>query len=470
MDFWNVKKQVTVRHRPGLHTRPTGISIFIEGALEGLGDCGVDGTIAGVTSTSTVSSSFIWAAGIEDTFIPQTRAGLRALDEYELIDHYTHWREDLALAKSLGVHALRWGVPWYRVEPKAGIFDWRWTDQVIPYLADDLKINPIIDLMHYGCPFWLEREFAHPDYPKRVADYAGAFAERYKSRITWFTPLNEPIMNAWMCGQRGVWPPYLRGDAGFVRLMLQIARGIVRTGSILKEINPQNVLAHVDVMSGYYGHTKKQKIAADFLFDRTQLCYDLIAGRVNESHPLWPWLLQNGASADALLWFQHNTVPIDVMGLNFYPQWSSRQVGFDSMGRRFSRPVFRDGANFSELITRYYEKYRRPIMITETSAFGRHDVRSRWLADSTNAVQQLRSAGVPLIGYTWFPMLTMVTWSYRYGTMPASEYDIDLGLFKLNRKGSPRWQEMPLAEEFRRLIKYNPPPTPPDEKREAISI
>jgi hypothetical protein len=92
-------------------------------------------------------------------------------------------------------------------------------------------------------------------------------------------------------------------------------------------------------------------------------------------------------------------------------------------------------------------------MITETSAFGRHDVRSRWLADSTNAVQQLRCAGVPVVGYTWFPMLTMVTWSYRYGTKPASEYDIDLGLFKLNRKGSPRWQEMPLAEEYRHLTK-----------------
>lgn len=132
-----------------------------------------------MTTSFTAQTPFIWAAGIEATFIPQTRAGLRALDEYELIDHYTHWREDLALAKSLGVQALRWGVPWYRIEPKAGEFDWRWTDQVIPYLVDDLKINPIIDLMHYGCPFWLEREFANPDYPQRVADYAG---ERLRHR------------------------------------------------------------------------------------------------------------------------------------------------------------------------------------------------------------------------------------------------------------------------------------------------
>ncbi len=71
------------------------------------------------------SSDFIWASGIENTFVPQTRPGHRALDEYRLMGHYEHWREDLALARGLGLQALRWGVPWYRVEPLPGEFDWR---------------------------------------------------------------------------------------------------------------------------------------------------------------------------------------------------------------------------------------------------------------------------------------------------------------------------------------------------------
>jgi hypothetical protein len=36
-----------------------------------------------------------FAVGIEDTFIPQTRAGERALDEYELTQHYDYWHSDL---------------------------------------------------------------------------------------------------------------------------------------------------------------------------------------------------------------------------------------------------------------------------------------------------------------------------------------------------------------------------------------
>jgi beta-glucosidase/6-phospho-beta-glucosidase/beta-galactosidase len=114
---------------------------------------------------STDPQAFIWASGIEDTFAPQSKIGRRALDEYELMGHYEHWREDLALLRDAGVQAVRWGVPWYRVEPQPGLFDWRWTDQVIPYLVEELGVAPIIDLMHYGCPFWLRREFANPAYP-----------------------------------------------------------------------------------------------------------------------------------------------------------------------------------------------------------------------------------------------------------------------------------------------------------------
>jgi len=172
---------------------------------------------------------FLWATGIEDTFIPQTRPGHRSLDEYELMGHYKHWREDLALARELGVQAIRWGVPWYRVEPRQEAFDWSWTDQVLPYLAEELGITPIVDLMHYGCPFWLRGEFANDAYPRAVASYAAAFARRYSRLVHWYTPLNEPLITAEFCVLRGIWPPHLHGDGGFVRVLDAVCRGIVAT-------------------------------------------------------------------------------------------------------------------------------------------------------------------------------------------------------------------------------------------------
>ena len=53
-------------------------------------------------------SDFTWACGIEDTFIPQARPGLRALDEYALTQHYEQWRTDFDLVAESGVQALRW--------------------------------------------------------------------------------------------------------------------------------------------------------------------------------------------------------------------------------------------------------------------------------------------------------------------------------------------------------------------------
>ena len=117
---------------------------------------------------------------------------------------------------------------------------------MLPYLVEELGITPILDLMHYGCPFWLRREFASDDYPRAVAAYAGAVARRYAGLVRWWTPLNEPIVNALFCGKRGLWPPYLRGDGGYIRIMLNLVKGIHATVAAIKEVDPRALMVHVE--------------------------------------------------------------------------------------------------------------------------------------------------------------------------------------------------------------------------------
>src|SRR5258706_10960745 len=280
--------------------------------------------------------------------------------------HYEHWRADLDLARDLGLKAIRWGVPWYKVEPEPGKFDWDWTDQVIPYMVEELKINPIIDLIHYGCPFWLERGFVNKDYPQMVARFAAAFAERYKHLIHWYTPLNEPIITALMCGMRSLWPPYLRGEKGYIRIMLQLAKGIIRTIKALKEIDPNSVMVHVEAtgmtrtIRGDLGSLAREEM------HRGYLGYDLITGRISHDHLLFSWLLRNGAPPDDLLHLQENRISLDIIGMNLYPQLSTKQIYLDKQGRIAFREAEPEGQGFSELIRHYYERYRVPIMITET--------------------------------------------------------------------------------------------------------
>lgn len=401
----------------------------------------------------TSAEDFLWAAGIENTFVPQTRPGHRSLDEYELMGHYENWQTDLSLAKELGLKAMRWGVPWYRVEPESGKFDWSWTDQVIPFMVNELNILPIIDLMHYGCPFWLKREFANKDYPKFVARYAGEFANRYKDLISWFTPLNEPIINALMCGMRGLWSPYLKGERGYLKIMMQLAKGIIKTVQTLKEINPDSVMVHVEATG--LTRTIREDLASLALEERHRgyLCFDLITGRITHDHLLFSWLVRNGVSPDDLDDLRKNKIELDVIGMNFYPQWSTKQLYIDNRGRIAFRETEHDGDGFAELITDYYNRYQVPIMITETSAVGSEEIREKWLESSVKTVAKLRSSGIPVIGYTWFPLFTMIDWRYRFSDEPLENFYLELGLYSLNReKENPRWLSTSTAERFKKLV------------------
>lgn len=89
-------------------------------------------------------------------------------------------------------------------------------------------------------------------------------------------------------------------------------------------------------------------------------------------------------------------------------------------------------------------------MITETSA--RRDIRGRaqWMDETIDAVRALRVEGTPVTAYTWFPLFTMVDWTYRRGKGPLKDYLIHLGLYDsaFDSKGVLRRRETPLVKHF----------------------
>jgi beta-glucosidase len=407
---------------------------------------------------SAPDSAFRWAVGIEDTFIPQlrTRTG-RTLDEYELTGHYRHWREDLALAASTGVRTMRYGIPWYRVNPAPGTFDWSWTDEVLEHMVRDVRIDPIVDLMHYGCPTWLDREFVNPDYPERVAEYAEAFAERYRSLVSWYTPLNEPRINARLCGMNATWPPYLRGDRGYVRVMLALARGMSLTVAALRRVQPEATMVMVDATEWLETDDPALHEALSLQMEQQYLGTDLLLGRVDDSHALMPWLRGAGAEDATLDWLRANGQRIDVMGINYYPELSRKRLFRTATGVRRHR-----GGGWTDELERilgaWSDRYGLPLMITETSA-ARRTKRLSWLEDSVAAAARSMAAGVPLIGYTWWPLFSLVTWNYRGGRKAVDAYLAHMGLWDLRPDGAGNLARVrtPVADRFTEIVRQGPP-------------
>ncbi len=395
--------------------------------------------------------SFLWATGIEDTFVPQARPGLRALDEYVLTQHDRLWRSDFDLIAETGVQALRWGLPWYRIQPAPDQWDWAWADRALEYLVNVRGITPILDLMHYGTPLWLDNSFINADYPLRVAEYAQAVTARYRSLVRYYTPLNEPMVNAEFSGKRAEWPPYLSGDDGDVKLTLALARGIVLTSQAIRAEQPDAVLVQVEALwrTETDDEALKDEVAASN--ERQYLCFDLTTGRLGDTHPLLPYLRRHGVDDHDLTWFKDQAVAFDVFGANFYP-WSYNRLVIDGKGKARRAPHPTTGGRIEHVLREAHQRSGLPVMITETSARAPVSGRATWMDETIDVVRRLRREGLPVVGYTWFPAFTMIDWAYRRGRRPLRDYLLHLGLYDsaYDTKGLLVRHATELVERFRR--------------------
>lgn len=398
-------------------------------------------------------TSFQWLAGIEDTFItaPSPKTG-RTLDEYELTEHYARMDEDLGLFVTLGLRSVRYGIPWHRINPAPGVWDFGWADRPFERLLAR-GIQPVVDLVHYGLPGWIDGAYVNPQFPAHMAAYAGRIAERFRGRIHVYTPLNEPRVTAWYCGRLGWWPPGRRSWRGFVAVMLGVCRGIVATAERLRAVDPEIVLAHVDATDLYAAATPELAVEAQRRQELVFLALDLVSGGVGPEHPLYRWLLANGAGVEELAWFREHAIALDLVGINLYPLFSEKQVLRDGGGRLRIRMPYASAAIVERLATLYWQRYRRPLFISETASEGAVARRLTWLEDSVAATARVRAGGVPLVGYTWWPLFALVTWGYREGRKPPPAYLRQMGLWDL-RPGAAGLERVatPLVERYRELV------------------
>ncbi len=398
-----------------------------------------------------------FALGIENTFVPQSGPGERALDEYELTEHYEQWRGDLDLARSAGAELLRWGIPWHRVQPQRDSWDWSWVDPVIDHFGE-IGLRPVIDLLHYGTPTWLEREFANPDFAARFAEFGVAFAERYGDRVTDYTPINEPMIHALFSGEYAYWPPYLRGTEGLATMSIQLAEGFHQVQHGIAEVlGDRAVFVHVDAGMRFVGadDAAQRGELAERLRHQVWLVEDLVTGGVDDGHPLFSHLAAAGIT-DALL-DRLRTRPAlpDVSGVNYYPRHSTEVIEtgvHHGGGFADPRPTRDDGgAGLEELLREAHARYGAPVAVTETCVTGTVEERAAWMDESFDLMARLRADGLPLVAYTWWPVFDMYEWTWRHTEAPRSAHQLSMGLWSLEEgAGALRRVETPLVAQFRR--------------------
>jgi beta-glucosidase/6-phospho-beta-glucosidase/beta-galactosidase len=367
-------------------------------------------------------SSFIFATGIECSY-PTIEQGRWRRDEMEATRHYQRWQEDFELALDIGITHVRYGPPLHLVFKAPGSYDWDLVDEAMAYLHDHGP-EPIVDLCHFGVPTWLG-DFQNREVPQALAEYARAFAARYPW-VRFYTPVNEMYVCARMSALDGVWNEQKRDEKAFAAAVFNLARASIAMTDAILAVRSDAIFVNSEsseFCQACCPYPEIQRIA-EFENERRFLPLDLIYG-----HPISEGmrghLRESGiGDADYAGVTAHEVPRRSIIGVDYY-EWNERLIDSEGHPRALGE-LF----GWYVIASHYYDRYQRPMMHTETNRMDASDG-PRWLWRQWHNVQLLRSAGVPLVGFTWYSLTDQIDWDIALGRAVGSVDPV--GLFDLNR-------------------------------------
>ncbi len=382
-----------------------------------------------------IRNKFMFATGIENSYptIKLPDGSTKRVDEMEKCGHYQHWQQDFELVNDMGISFLRYGTPYYKNHVAPEQYDWVFTDDTF-HKMKELNIIPIVDLCHFGLPDWLGN-FQNPDFPNYFAEYARAFALRYPY-LQYYTPINEIFITAMFSGQYGWWNECLSSDEAFVTALKHLCKANVMAMHEILKVQPDAVFIQSE--SSEYFHPVRPEVMqrAKFLNQKRFLSLDLTYG-----YPIgvmmYEYLMENGMTKEEFHWFERNQVMARcIMGNDYY--MTNEHLVLPNGSTSAAGEIF----GYYVITNQYYQRYKLPIMHTETNM--RMPGSVEWLWKQWANVYRLIQDGVPVIGFTWYSLTHQVDWdtALREDNGNVNE----LGLFDLNREITP------VGRAYKRLI------------------
>jgi len=149
-------------------------------------------------------------------------------------------------------------------------------------------------------------------------------------------------------------------------------------------------------------------------------------------------LIDHGMSREEYTWFMNQNVSSRaVLGIDYY-KWNEKLINSEGkpevLGELFGWYV---------ITSQYYQRYKRPVMHTETNCPDANEAPG-WLWRQWHNFQLIRQNGVPVVGFTWYSLQDQVDWNV--GLRSALGNVFPVGLYDLNR--DPR----PVAQAYKYLV------------------
>jgi beta-glucosidase/6-phospho-beta-glucosidase/beta-galactosidase len=366
-------------------------------------------------------NNFMFATGIECSY-PTIDHGKTRRDQLAECDHYKRYKEDLSLVKELGLKVLRYGLPYYNIQQSADKYDWEFADLAMNEMKR-LGITPILDLMHFGVPDWLGN-FQNPELPVHFAAYCEEVAKRYPW-VRYYTPVNEIYVTARSSGKDGVWNEQLKTDHGFVTALKHtVAASIMGTQKIAKH-RPDCIIVQSE-SAEFMHEMRAESTPAVQLENKLRFAsLDLLYAYQPDGEVV-NYLYDNGMTRKEYDWFMAGEPPgYQVMGNDYYGRNEKMVLPNGEICTSM------DVLGWATITHDYYQRYKKPVMHTETNVFDANEAPT-WLWKQWANVLRIRKEGVPVLGFTWYSLIDQIDWetglAEKKGTVNAC------GLFDLDRK------------------------------------
>jgi len=376
-------------------------------------------------------STFMFATGIENS-IPTINDGRTRIDQMEKCGHYEHWMTDFDLLDELEIRTLRYGPPLHRTFLGHGRYDWSFADMTFGEL-ERRNIIPIADLCHFGVPDWIGN-FQNPDFPRLFASYAEAFAKRFPW-VQLYTPINEMFVCATFSAAYGWWNEQLRSDRAFVTALKHIVKANVLAMECILKVRPDALFIQSESSEYFHAENPAAIKPAEIMNARRFLSLDLNYGRRVDSE-MYEFMMDNGMTRDEYHFFLNRSSLRHhcIMGNDYYVT-NEHRVKEDG-----SSMAAGDVFGYDEITRQYYERYRLPVMHTETNLMegptGEEAV--NWLWKQWANVLRVRNTGVPIVGFTWYSLTDQMDWDVALReennrVTPVGLYDLDRNMRPVGR-------------------------------------
>ncbi|WP_345156597.1 amine oxidase [Pontibacter saemangeumensis] len=345
-----------------------------------------------------------WMAGFECT--DQLNAFGNRVDFLKLTGHLQLLEQDYRNLQPFHIRTVREGIRWSQVERKPYTYDW----SVVAHMLKRGKaqgIQQVWDLCHFGYPDDLTP--LHPMFARRFAAMCRAFVEFYRTLNPEgplvVTPINEVSFMSWLGGDVRGTSPYCVGQGWEVKYGLM--RAYIEGVAALREADPsirilttEPLVQVVPPLEATPAQVEEARHAHELQFQAV----DMLCGRI------CPEL---GGTEDYL----------DILGFNYYydNQWVVHTQDFLGWA---DEPKDARWLPLHKLLMQAYERYNRPVVLTETSHPGVD--RPYWIRHMAEECAAVLAAGVPLWGVCLYPIIDRPDWDnlahwHRAGLWDAEE-------------------------------------------------